>query len=84
MMELSACMSPNAMTALFMPGELGLPNMLRHVRVWRGEHFEQGFEALHANRKLPVLVDCEGPDGAPLPVLIQSHCKSGSGRSWEH
>jgi GSH-dependent disulfide-bond oxidoreductase len=68
-MELYACMTPNALKAIFMLGELDLPFTLRHVRVWRGEQFANGFEALHPYRKLPVLVDPDGPQGAPFTVF---------------
>lgn len=68
-MELYACMTPNALKAMFMLGELDLPFSLQHVRVWRGEQFGDGFEALHPYRKLPVLVDPDGPQGTPFTVF---------------
>jgi GST-like protein len=68
-MELYACMTPNTLKAMFMLGELDLPFELKRVRVYRGEHFADGFERLHPYRKLPVLVDPQGPDGAPFTVF---------------
>ncbi len=68
-MELYACMTPNTLKAMFMLGELDLPFEVRHVRVYRGEQFAEGFETLHPYRKLPVLVDPQGPDGAPFTVF---------------
>jgi len=68
-MELHACMTPNTLKAMFMLGELDLPFELKRVRVYRGEHFAEGFERLHPYRKLPVLVDPEGPDGKPFTVF---------------
>lgn len=62
-------MTPNTLKAMFMLGELELPFTLRHVRVYRGEQFAPGFEALHPYRKLPVLVDPDGPEGNPFTVF---------------
>ena len=67
--DLYACMTPNTLKAMFMLGELDLPFEVRHVRVYRGEQFAQGFETLHPYRKLPVLVDPQGPDRAPFTVF---------------
>jgi GST-like protein len=68
-MELHACMTPNTLKAMFMLGELDLPFELKRVRVYRGEHFADGFGRLHPYRKLPVLVDPQGPQGAPFTVF---------------
>ena len=68
-MDLYACMTPNTLKAMFMLGELDLPFELKRVRVYRGEHFADGFEKLHPYRKLPVLVDPDGPKGAPFTVF---------------
>lgn len=62
-------MTPNTLKAMFMLGELDLPFELKRVRVYRGEHFAQGFEKLHPYRKLPVLVDPQGPQSAPFTVF---------------
>jgi len=68
-MDLYACMTPNTLKAMFMLGELDLPFELKRVRVYRGEHFAEGFEKLHPYRKLPVLVDPDGPHGKPFTVF---------------
>ncbi len=68
-MELYACMTPNTLKAMLMLGEIDLPFELKRVRVYRGEHFADGFEKLHPYRKLPVLVDPDGPSGAPFTVF---------------
>ncbi len=62
-------MTPNTLKAMLMLGELDLSFELRHVRVYRGEQFAAGFDRLHPYRKLPVLVDPDGPDGAPFTVF---------------
>lgn len=67
--ELYACMTPNVLKVMFMLGELNLPYRINHVRIYRGENFRDGFEKLHPLRKLPVLVDHDGADGAAQSVL---------------
>jgi GST-like protein len=67
--ELYACMTPNVLKVMFMLGEIELAFRIRHVRIYRGENFEPGFETLHPYRKLPVLVDQDGPGGAPHTVF---------------
>jgi GST-like protein len=67
--DLYACMTPNVLKVMFMLGETELAYRIRHVRIYRGEHFADGFEALHPYRKLPVLVDHRGPDGTPHRVF---------------
>ena len=68
-LELYVCMTPNTLKAMFMLGELDLPFEVKHVRVYRGEQFAEGFDRLHPYRKLPVLVDAQGPEGAPFTVF---------------
>lgn len=67
--ELYGCMTPNVLKVMFMLGEIELPFRVNHVRIYRGENFAEGFEALHPFRKLPVLVDHDGPGGAPHRVF---------------
>lgn len=68
-LELYACMTPNVLKVMLMLGELELDFRVNHVRIYRGENFAPGFEALHPYRKLPVLVDHDGPDGKPHRVF---------------
>ena len=68
-MDLHACMTPNTLKVMFMLGELDQPFELKRVRVYRGEQFADGFEKLHPYRKLPVLVDPQGPEGTPFTVF---------------
>ena len=67
--ELYACMTPNVLKVMFMLDELDLPYQIKHVRIYRGENFADGFEALHPYRKLPVLVDQDSPGGAPHTIF---------------
>ena len=68
-LELYACMTPNVLKVMLMLGELELDFAINHVRIYRGENFAPGFDALHPYRKLPVLVDHAGPDGKPHRVF---------------
>ena len=70
-LELYACMTPNALKVMFMLAEADLPYGIRHVRVYRGENFVDGFDALHPYRKLPVLIDRDGP-GKVLHRVFES------------
>lgn len=67
--ELYACMTPNVLKVMFMLGETGLPFRVNHVRIYRGENFAADFDTLHPYRKLPVLVDHDGPGGEPLRIF---------------
>ena len=67
--ELFACMTPNVLKTMFMLGELDLDFRINHVRIYRGENFADGFETLHPYRKLPVLIDRDGPDGTPHTIF---------------
>lgn len=67
--ELYACMTPNVLKVMFMLSELDLDFRVNHVRIYRGENFAEGFEALHPYRKLPVLVDHDGPGGTAHRVF---------------
>ena len=67
--ELFACMTPNVLKVMFMLGELNLDFRINHVRIYRGGNFAEGFETLHPYRKLPVLIDHDGPAGAPHRVF---------------
>ncbi|HKX78016.1 MAG TPA: glutathione binding-like protein [Novosphingobium sp.] len=68
-LELHACMTPNVLKVMFMLAETELDYRLKHVRIYRGENFGEGFDQLHPYRKLPVLVDRCGPSGEPHRVF---------------
>jgi GST-like protein len=61
--------SPNVQKIQLMLEETGLAYEVRRVDVWKGENFEPGFAALSPTRKVPVLVDPDGPGGAPLTLF---------------
>jgi len=67
--ELYACMTPNVLKVMLMLAETQTPYRINHVRIYRGENFDEGFERLHPYRKLPVIIDPSGPGGAPHRVF---------------
>lgn len=67
--ELYACMTPNVLKVVLMLVETELAFEINHVRVYRGENFAEGYEALHPYRKVPVLVDHDGPGGVAHRVF---------------
>jgi GST-like protein len=69
MITLYGMSSPNVQKIQLMLEETALPYALRRVDVWRGENFAPDFAALTPTRKVPVIVDPDGLDGAPATVF---------------
>lgn len=69
MIELYGMGSPNVLKIVLMLEELELPYSFRFVDVWRGGQFSADFLARNPNAKVPVIVDPEGPGGAPYTVF---------------
>jgi GST-like protein len=69
MLELLGMSSPNVQKVQIMLDELAVPYRLTRVDVWKGENFTPEFTAINPNRKVPVLIDDEGPDGQPITVF---------------
>lgn len=68
MIDLYGMTSPNVVKVILGLEELELPYTFHFVNVFMGEQFEPAFGALTPNRKVPVIVDSEGPDGAPITL----------------
>lgn len=68
MIELFGMRSPNVQKVILALSELELPFEFHYVDVFLGEQFDARFAALTPNRKVPVIVDHEGPDGQPLTL----------------
>jgi GST-like protein len=60
--------SPNVLKIVLALEELGLRWNWHYVDVFRGEQFRPEFVALNPNCKVPVIVDPQGPDGAPITL----------------
>jgi len=69
MIDLYALTSPNVQKIFIMLEELGLPYNVKLVDVWKSEQHQPGFEKINPNRKIPVIVDHEGPGGRPYRVF---------------
>ena len=69
MIDLYALTSPNVVKIFIALEELGLPYDVKLVDVWKGEQFSPEFIKLNPNRKIPVIVDHEGPGGKPYTVF---------------
>ncbi len=69
MIDLYALTSPNVQKIFLMLEELELPYNTIPVDVWKGEQFSPEFTRLNPNRKIPVIVDHEGPGGKPATVF---------------
>jgi GST-like protein len=65
--------------------EAGLPYTLHAVNLQAGENMTDDFAAISSSRRIPVLVDSEGPGGAPITliesgiILVYLAGKSGNG-----
>ena len=68
MIELWGMSSPNVQKVLIALEELALPYRFHYVDVLMNEQYAREFEALTPNRKVPVIVDSDGPDGKPLTL----------------
>ena len=61
--------TPNGRKVSIMLEECGLAYDARPVDIGSGEQSAPEFVALNPNRKIPVIVDHEGPDGRPIVVI---------------
>jgi GSH-dependent disulfide-bond oxidoreductase len=69
MIDLYALTSPNVVKIFIALEELALPYRTVLIDVWKGEQFTPEFTKLNPNRKIPVIIDHEGPDGARCTVF---------------
>ena len=69
MIDLYALTSPNVRKVYIMLEEVGLPYKEIFVDVWRGENYVPEFGNVNPNRKIPVIVDHEGPGGRSFTVI---------------
>lgn len=69
MIDLYTWKTPNGRKISIMLEECGLAYEVRAVDIGSGEQSAPEFVALNPNRKIPVIVDHEGPDGRPMVVI---------------
>ncbi len=68
MITVHAFATPNSVRVPIALEELGLPYTLSPVNVRKGEQKQPSYLAINPNGKVPVLVDTDGPGGAPLTL----------------
>lgn len=69
MIDLYGLTSPNVQKIFIMLEETGLPYNFKPVDVWASEQYSEEFGKLNPNRKIPVIVDHDGPGGRPYTVF---------------
>jgi GST-like protein len=69
MIEFYGLTSPNVQKIFIMLEETGLPYQFKPVDVWAGANYAPEFAKLNPNRKIPVIVDRDGPGGKPYTVF---------------
>src|SRR5579863_9259229 len=69
MIDVYGMSSPNVVKITIMLEELGLPYRQHHVNVFAGDQHAPEFLKMSPNNKVPVILDEEGPEGAPLAVF---------------
>jgi GST-like protein len=69
MIELYGLTSPNVQKIFIMLEESGLPYKFVPVDVWASAQHTPEFAKLNPNKKIPVIVDSDGPGGKPYTVF---------------
>jgi GSH-dependent disulfide-bond oxidoreductase len=69
MIDFYGLTSPNVQKIFIMLEECGLPYNFKPVDVWASQQHSPEFIKLNPNRKIPVIVDHEGPGGKPYTVF---------------
>jgi GST-like protein len=69
MIDVYGMSSPNVVKITIMLEEVGLPYRQHHVNVFAGDQHGAQFLKISPNNKVPVILDADGPGGAPLPVF---------------
>lgn len=69
MIELYYYTSPNARKALMMLEEVGLPYAVRWTDISAGDQHSYAYGAINPNRKIPALVDPDGPGGQSITLF---------------
>jgi GST-like protein len=61
--------TPNGWKITIALEEMELPYAVRLIELGKGEQFSDEFTALSPNRRMPAIVDPEGPDGQPISIF---------------
>ena len=84
--QLFAFDTPNGRKVSVALEEMGLPYEVRVVDITQGEQNDPAFVAISPNRKIPAIVDPQGPGDAPISVFesgaILIYLGQKSGKFW--
>jgi GST-like protein len=84
--DLYAFDTPNGRKISVALEEMGLPYTVKVVDITRGEQHAPAFEVISPNRKIPAIVDTQGPGGQPISVFesgaILIYLGEKSGKFW--
>ncbi|MBX9773218.1 MAG: glutathione S-transferase N-terminal domain-containing protein [Xanthobacteraceae bacterium] len=69
MIDLYAWGTTNGRRALIMIEETGLPYTLHQIDIQKGDQKTAAYERINPHRKIPALVDSEGPGGKPATLF---------------
>ena len=69
MIDLYAWGTTNGRRALIMAEEAGLPFTLHQINIQKGDQKTPEYEKINPYRKIPALVDSQGPGGKPATVF---------------
>jgi GST-like protein len=69
MIDFYGLTSPNVQKIFIMLEETGLPYNFKPVDVWASAQHSPEFAKLNPNKKIPVIVDSDGPGGKPHTVF---------------
>ena len=67
--QLFAFDTPNGRKISVALEEMGLPYVVHVVDITKGEQNDPAFVAISPNRKIPAIVDTDGPGGKPISVF---------------
>ena len=86
MIQLFAFDTPNGRKISVALEEMGLPYEVHVVDITKGEQNDPAFVAISPNRKIPAIVDTDGPGGKPISVFesgaILIYLGQKSGKFW--
>ena len=68
MIQLYGMGSPNVVKVILALEELQLDWQFQNIDVFMGDQFSSQFGSLTPNRKVPVIIDDQGPGGEPLTL----------------
>ncbi len=84
--QLFAFDTPNGRKISVALEEMGLPYEVRVVDITKGEQNDPAFVAISPNRKIPAIIDTDGPGGRPISVFesgaILIYLGQKSGKFW--